>query len=84
MRSIGMHVWAVTFVFLIGILQKKRELMLICIPLLTIILTLLVSTPIYNEFRYAYSVFTTFPLIVLTFLDFISGDPNTGIEPSGQ
>ena len=73
-----MHVWVVAFIFFIGLLEKKQELMLICIPLLAIILTLLVSTPIYNEFRYAYSVFTTFPLIVLTFLDFISSDPNNG------
>lgn len=61
--SIGFHVWIVMLLALYSIIQKKREVLL-TIPLISIILTLMIATPVFSEFRYAYSIFTTLPLII--------------------
>ena len=34
------------------------------IPVLAIIVSLLISTPVYAEFRYAYSVFCSLPFVI--------------------
>ena len=36
--------------------------MLLTVPSLAVVLTLLVSTPVASEFRYAYAVFTCLPM----------------------
>lgn len=61
--SIGLHVWVLAFLFFACALQGRREAIL-SVPILMVILTLLVATPVYSEFRYAYTVFTTLPLIL--------------------
>lgn len=61
--SIGFHVWVLAFLLVCCLLQKRPECML-GLPILMVILTLLVATPVAFEFRYAYSVFTTLPLIL--------------------
>lgn len=63
LMSIGLHVWALTACCVINALKRRRE-GLLCIPLLVLILGLILGTPVYSEFRYAYPVMITFPLIL--------------------
>lgn len=70
--SIGLHVWAMAFLFLTAALRGRKEAML-SIPILMVVGTLLVATPVYCEFRYAYTVFTTLPLILPVSLYSVNG-----------
>ena len=54
---------------------EKRKTRIIPASLLAIILTLLISTPVFSEFRYAYALFALFPFVIfVTYAD-------TGTEP---
>lgn len=61
--SIGLQVWIVIACCLINVL-KKREEFLLTIPLLVLIIGLWLGSPVYAEFRYAYPVFLTVPVIL--------------------
>lgn len=63
LSSIGLYVWLMAFAFLMCLTQKKKEALL-ALPALMVVGTLLVATPVYSELRYAYSVFTTLPLVL--------------------
>lgn len=63
LSSIGFHDWLLAFALLMCLLQKKREAIL-ALPALMVVFSLLIGTPVYNELRYAYSVFTTLPLVM--------------------
>ncbi|MCR5502490.1 MAG: DUF6020 family protein [Lachnospiraceae bacterium] len=65
LHSIGFHVWLMALCFFAGAVHKKKEFLL-SVPQLAIILTLLISTPVFCEFRYAYSLFTTAPFLFFT------------------
>lgn len=62
LHSIGLHVWLLTIFCAVNLLKGRRE-WLLSVPLLMMILTLMVATPVAAEFRYAYSIFTSFPLV---------------------
>ena len=66
---IGFAVWIAVFLLYLAILKEdKINLFLISLPLL-IIATLLIATPVFSEFRYAYSLFCCLPfLITITLL----------------
>lgn len=61
--SIGLQVWIVIACCLINVL-KKREEFLLTIPMLVLVIGLWLGSPVYAEFRYAYPVFLTVPVIV--------------------
>lgn len=61
--SIGFFVWCVLLCLYVAIIRKDRVLALMTIPSLMVVTTLLVATPVFSEFRYAYSVFCTMPVI---------------------
>lgn len=63
--SIGMHVWAVVVLFAFNCLRGEKEKAYLAVPLIMMIGTLLIATPVYSEFRYAYSLFTVLPVYVL-------------------
>lgn len=63
--SIGLFVWSILIVLYLSIIKKDKILALMTIPSLMVILTLLVATPVFSEFRYAYSMFCTAPVIWL-------------------
>lgn len=63
LTSIGLHVWALVTCTMVNILKKKKELLL-CIPPLVLVAGLWIGTPVYAEFRYAYPVFLTMPMIL--------------------
>jgi len=61
--SIGLHVWILALCAFVN-RKKKRQEFLLSVPGLCIILGLLIGTPVYAEFRYAYAVFLTCPVIL--------------------
>ena len=63
LTSIGLHVWALITCMLINILKKKEEFLL-CIPPLVLAAGLWVGTPVYSEFRYAYPIILSMPMIL--------------------
>ena len=61
--SIGLHVWALVACTLVNAL-KKREEFLLGIPLLVLVAGLWLGTPVYSEFRYAYPIILSMPMIL--------------------
>lgn len=61
--SIGMATWISLFSFGLCFVKKKLSYCTVYIPIIGILATLMIATPVYAEFRYAYSVFTTLPLL---------------------
>lgn len=64
LRSIGMATWLLLAVLLYAVDRRNVALVLCCLPPLAVIATLLIATPVYSEFRYAYSLFTCIPFVV--------------------
>lgn len=62
LHSVGLHVWLLAIFCVINLVKGRRE-WLLSVPLLMMILTLMVATPVAAEFRYAYAIFTSFPLV---------------------
>lgn len=67
LHSIGLHVWITAMCCILNAILRRREWIL-SVPLLVIVLGLCLGSPVYACFRYAYPVFTCFPLIVGTTL----------------
>ena len=61
--SIGLASWIMLSMFTLCVIKKKYRELLIFIPALAAIATLLIATPVYAEFRYAYGMFTALPLL---------------------
>lgn len=59
--SMGLHVWLFAALFVIHLIRGRREMAYLAVPVLMMIGTLMVATPIFCEFRYAYGVFTVLP-----------------------
>lgn len=76
-RSIGLHVWTIILCFFMQIIRKRKEALLFVLPL-ALVLTLLISTPVFSEFRYIYSIFTSFPFLV--FISFVSEKEKSEVE----
>ena len=60
--SIGLHVWLLLVLGGFCLMRRKKDALLV-VPALAVVATLFISTPVFSEFRYAYSVFTTLPLV---------------------
>lgn len=60
--SIGMATWGILFTAGAVFLKKRKGDMLIFVPVIGVLFTLMIATPVFAEFRYAYSFFTTLPL----------------------
>lgn len=63
LTSIGLHVWALVTCALVNGLKKKEEVLL-CIAPLALVAGLWIGTPVYSEFRYAYPVILSMPMIL--------------------
>jgi hypothetical protein len=61
--SIGMAFWIIVTCFGYRILKQDYKSMLIYVPLFILWLTI-VASPVFCEYRYAYSLFTTLPLYI--------------------
>lgn len=63
--GIGFHVWIVLLLSVLNFFRGDKKKFFLTLPVLCMIGTLLISTPVYSEFRYAYSVFTCVPFLTL-------------------
>lgn len=63
--SIGFYVWIVGIMCYISLIRRDRVSFFLTLPVLSVILSLSVATPVYSEFRYAYAVFCTIPFLLL-------------------
>ncbi|MDE6776208.1 MAG: hypothetical protein K2J37_07955 [Ruminococcus sp.] len=61
--SIGMATWMILFSAGAVFLKKRKSDLLIFVPVIGVLFTLMIATPVFAEFRYAYSFFTTLPLL---------------------
>lgn len=62
--SIGLHAWIVVACCFVCAAKKRREFIL-TIPVLVLLAGLWIGTPVYAEYRYAYPMFTSCPIILL-------------------
>ena len=63
--SIGLYTWLILLTAFIGFRKKNKVTVLLTIPCLANILSLLIATPVFAEFRYAYSLFCCMPFLVV-------------------
>lgn len=61
--SNGAAIWLYIALFGLCIAKRRYSELILFIPVLAVWATLLIATPLDNEFRYAYSVFATLPLM---------------------
>jgi len=61
--SVGLHVWGLLLCMIINAMKKKEEIFL-TIPCFVLILGLWIGTPVYAEFRYAYPLMISMPVIL--------------------
>ena len=61
--SIGTAVWLLIALFALCVVKGMKSELLIYIPVLAIVLTVCIVTPVHAEYRYVYSLFTTLPLL---------------------
>ena len=59
--SLGLNTWLM--VFGIAYMTYQRRNVMIYVPFIMMFITLLLATPVYNEFRYAYGLFAAFPIL---------------------
>ena len=59
--SLGLNTWLM--VFCLAYMAYQRKNALIFAPFVMLLVTLLLATPVYNEFRYAYGLFAAFPIL---------------------
>lgn len=62
-QSIGLNIWIISGLCFLNLLYKRREFLL-TVPVLAVVFTLWLTTPVFSEFRYAYCVFTCLPFIL--------------------
>ncbi len=60
--SLGLNTWLM--VFGIAYMMYDKRNMMIYVPFIVMLMTLLLATPVYNEFRYAYGLFTALPFLL--------------------
>ena len=59
--SIGLFVWINLVLLLIAILKKDKMGIFMTLPVIAIVISLLITTPVYAEFRYIYTAFCILP-----------------------
>ena len=62
--SIGAFTWVFIFSGGLCYIKQKNIYLIMYIPMLAILGTLIIATPVYAEFRYIYPIFTTMPLFL--------------------
>lgn len=72
--SVGLYVWGLIGCCVINVMKKREEFLLTIAPLVLVV-GLWLGTPVFCEFRYAYPVILTMPLILCVTM-FRSGKDN--------
>lgn len=65
---IGVFVWTDIILLFISLLRKDKLGCYSTFPILAIVLSLLIATPVYSEFRYIYAAFCSLPMIIVVVL----------------
>lgn len=66
---IGFYVWIDFGLCIFSIIRKDKTGILLSVPIIATILSLIISSPVFAEFRYVYAIFCTLPfVIVATFI----------------
>lgn len=65
-ECIGVYFWMLIISTWKSLKYKNKSSLIVCIPFIMMILSLLIATPVYCEFRYAYSLFCAIPFILTT------------------
>lgn len=76
--SLGLSTWLM--VFCIAYMVYNRRNIMIYVPFIMMLVTLLLATPVYNEFRYAYGLFAAFPML----LGYSFGSEESGAEGAAE
>ncbi len=79
LKSIGFFVWIMFILLGLCIIRKRYEIILIYFPLVLYWGTLLVATPVADEFRYIYCLFIAMPILIVasllkTSIDYLKGN----------
>ena len=63
LQSIGLNIWVLSLLCFLNMAWGRKEFLL-TMPVVAVVFTLWLTTPVFSEFRYAYSIFTTLPFIL--------------------
>lgn len=63
---VGFQVWLVIISTYLCLIRRDYIAVFVSIPILTIVLSLLVATPVSHEFRYIYMLFCSLPFILIS------------------
>lgn len=74
--STGLYTWLNIISLWRSKKQGNKEALFVCIPFLMMIISLCIATPVYNEFRYAYSLYCAMPFILLVSSSFFNRNLN--------
>ena len=66
-RCLGLYTWVLLILFTLA-KKSKRKISIIYLPLLLLIATLLIASPVFCEFRYMYCVIVCMPIIIFGYL----------------
>ncbi len=66
-RSTGLYTWILLILFTLA-KKNKKNVGIVYLPLLCIIATLLIASPVFCEFRYMYCVIICMPLVIFGYL----------------
>ena len=62
--SIGFFDWLALWAFFISICRQDKAGIMTSIPIIFVVISLMIATPVFSEFRYAYASFCTLPIIL--------------------
>lgn len=79
---IGFHVWLTVLLGYISLIRKDKAAFFIIIPILAIVVSLMVATPVFAEFRYIYALFCSVPFYI--FASFAEREPKQVHINSGK
>ena len=63
--SIGTFVWVNLVMFVIALLRRDKVGAFLSAPVIAVLASLVVATPVFAEFRYIYAVFCSLPLVIV-------------------
>lgn len=79
--SIGLFSWLMLALIMINFLLGRKIMGFVGFPCMFSVLTLLIASPVFSEFRYAYCLFTTVPTYLLISIYYNSSCKCTVAEP---
>lgn len=62
---IGLADWIALGIFFFSIIKRDRLGAMLCVPMLAVVLSLIIATPVAYEFRYDYAVFSSLPIVLV-------------------